>query len=251
MPFRLGDVLRSIVLGQKTELSKVFTFATTITERVLDTLFLVLLGLILGVTLNELPVWLRPAMRVLCLLSFSALLLLLIAPRTESIIKRIIRFLPIRNKLQENLIQFEDQFLIGARTFQNLKSTAIFFIFTCLIWLLDCIAMLITSKAFNIDLSIEQSLFLLVCLGLSSIIPSAPGNIGVYQFVATLVLSVFSISKDTALAYIIVVQGISMLLTLLWGLAGIINLHLGCDQQHNDGALLKDYFRIVKDEKTD
>jgi hypothetical protein len=73
----------------------------------------------------------------------------------------------------------------------------------------------------------------------------------VYQFVATLVLSVFGISKDTALAYIIVVQGISMLLTLLWGLAGIVNLRLGRDIQHNDGALLKDYFRLLKDEKTD
>lgn len=38
LPFRAGELIRSVVLGQKTGISKVYVFATAVTERVIDAL---------------------------------------------------------------------------------------------------------------------------------------------------------------------------------------------------------------------
>jgi hypothetical protein len=74
------------------------------------------------------------------------------------------------------------------------------------------------------DLTLAQSLLLLIALGLSSAVPSAPGYVGVYQFVAVTVLALFGYSQSQALAYNIVTQVSGMFLILLWGLAGLWQL---------------------------
>jgi uncharacterized membrane protein YbhN (UPF0104 family) len=50
------------------------------------------------------------------------------------------------------------------------------------------------------------ALLLLAGLGLGSALPSTPGYIGIYQFVAVTVLTPFGFSRSDALAYILVAQ---------------------------------------------
>jgi uncharacterized protein (TIRG00374 family) len=221
LPFRAGEVIRSVVLGQKTGISKVYVFATALTERVIDALFLILLGLLLVPAIGNVPSWLPPAMRVLGILGLAALLILLIAPRLEHGITTIIFHLPIPGKWHDRLGNFVKQFLQGAASFQKPKRSALFLLLTCLIWLLDGTTTMISAKAFSIDISLSQALLLLVGLGLSSAIPSAPGSLGIYQYTAVTILAIYGYPKSQALAFILVAQAIGMLLTLIWGLAGL------------------------------
>jgi uncharacterized membrane protein YbhN (UPF0104 family) len=55
--------------------------------------------------------------------------------------------------------------------------------------------MMFSGRAFSLDFSLSQLLSLLVGLGLSSAIPSAPGYLGVFQFVAVSVLGIFGYPK--------------------------------------------------------
>jgi len=50
------------------------------------------------------------------------------------------------------------------------------------------------------------ALLLLTALGLGSALPSTPGYVGIYQFVAVTVLTPFGIGRDEALAFILVLQ---------------------------------------------
>ena len=62
---------------------------------------------------------------------------------------------------------------------------------------------------------------LLAGLGLGSALPSTPGYVGIYQFVAVTVLTPFGLSRTDAIAYILVAQALSYVLIGVWGSIGI------------------------------
>jgi len=63
-----------------------------------------------------------------------------------------------------------------------------------------------------------MAMLLLTGLGLGSALPSTPGYVGIYQFVAVTVLAPMGIAKSAALAFIIMVQAYGYVTTLLVGL---------------------------------
>ncbi len=109
-----------------------------------------------------------------------------------------------------------------------------FLLTTVGIWLLDGIGTVITARAFSMELQLTQSLLILVGLGLSSAIPSAPGYVGVYQFVAVTILAIFGYPQSQALAFILVAQAVGMLLTLVWGLIGLWRLGIQANEFGKD-----------------
>jgi uncharacterized membrane protein YbhN (UPF0104 family) len=64
--------------------------------------------------------------------------------------------------------------------------------------------------------------FLLIAsLGLGSALPSTPGYIGIYQFVAVVVLTPFGFSRTDAIAYILVAQALIYVVIGFWGSLGL------------------------------
>jgi uncharacterized membrane protein YbhN (UPF0104 family) len=64
--------------------------------------------------------------------------------------------------------------------------------------------------------------FLLIAgLGLGSALPSTPGYVGIYQFVAVSILTPFGYSRTDAIAYILLVQAMSYVVLAFWGLIGL------------------------------
>jgi uncharacterized protein (TIRG00374 family) len=229
LPFRTGEILRSAVLGYKTGISKIYVLATALTERVIDAIFLIILGMLIIPSIHSLPEWLSPAMWTLGFLGFTVFIVLLFAPHLKKPIVHLIDHFPMPTKWHSSLIEWLEQFLHGAASFQKPSRALLFLLFTCLIWLLDAVGMMFSGRAFSLDISISQSLLLLVGLGLSSAIPSAPGYVGVFQFVAVSILGIFEYPKSQILAFILVAQAIGMLLTLIWGLLGLwtMGIHFG------------------------
>ncbi len=70
--------------------------------------------------------------------------------------------------------------------------------------------------------------FLLIAsLGLGSALPSTPGYVGIYQFVAVTVLGPFGFSRTDAIAYILVAQALTYVVIGFWGSLGIVRYHQG------------------------
>ncbi len=61
-------------------------------------------------------------------------------------------------------------------------------------------------------------------MGLSSAIPSTPGYVGVYQFVAVTVLVPFGFPRADALACSLVLQVMNDAVVTFWGLLGLWQL---------------------------
>jgi uncharacterized protein (TIRG00374 family) len=247
LPFRTGEILRSIALGYKSGISKVYIFATALTERVIDTVYLVILGFLLIPSIKIIPGWLPSAMRVIASIAFIAIIFLLLAPHLETTLRNIIGHFKMLVRWQHYIFQSIEQFVGGAAAFRNFSRALIFLFLTCLIWLLDGTGMLLASRAFSIVLSLQEAILLLVGLGLSSAIPSAPGYIGVYQFVAVSILAIYGYQKSQALAFILVVQAISLLLTLIWGLVGMGALGINIQSLDSDRVKFASSYRDVID----
>jgi uncharacterized membrane protein YbhN (UPF0104 family) len=143
------------------------------------------------------------------------------APFREKLILRIVDGLPLPKKMSQVVSEQITRFLLGMRSLQSGSRLLSFVLLTICIWLVDAIANTIGVRIVSQSLNIGQALILLAALGLSSAIPSTPGYVGVYQFVAVTVLVPFGFSRAAALAYILISQVLNYTLVSFWGLLGL------------------------------
>ena len=61
----------------------------------------------------------------------------------------------------------------------------------------------------------------MAAIGLSSALPSTPGNIGVFQFVTVSVLVPFGVTHTDALAYALILQALNYVVVAILGLLAL------------------------------
>ncbi|MCQ3930221.1 MAG: hypothetical protein DPW16_07155 [Chloroflexi bacterium] len=221
LPARLGELMRSTMIGRKTGVSTSFALATALTERILDALSLVLFSLIAIPFLDaDIPDWLNTAAAVMAVLGVVGLTGFAVAHRFEKVIYTLIKRLPIPQRFQERLTHLVGEFLLGTRAFHHPQRALLFAIMTPIIWSVDMLMSIIVAGAFDLTLYPAEAILLLAALGLASAAPSTPGYVGIFQFVAVTVLVPFGFSRDEALVYIISFQAITYVIVLTWGLTG-------------------------------
>ena len=121
----------------------------------------------------------------------------------------------------EGVLPLAEQVLLGLRAFHHWGRFGGFALFTVVIWTLDATGTMIASRAFGLSFSFSIAMLLITALGLGSALPSTPGYLGIYQFVAVTVLTPFGVARDAALAFIMVAQAVGYAVTLLLGLPGL------------------------------
>ncbi len=166
LPFRFGEIYRSVLLSTKTELSKSYCFGTIVLERMMDLfgLFLFFLILILFYPVpEEIKSW--------GMITLSIFLLFVII---FFIFNKIFN---LRNYIKLNFIK---QFL---KVFIDLKfnSTIAVLFWTIIIWLIYLVDTYLIQYAFQLDMSWKQTLLVLVLTSITMAIPSAPGTIGTFH----------------------------------------------------------------------
>jgi uncharacterized protein (TIRG00374 family) len=226
LPARAGELIRSAIVGIKTGIGTSFVFATALTERIIDAVVLVLIGMILLPSISGFPDWVPIALRVMAAAGLVGLLLLVALPFIEGFIRKVLAKLPLPGTWKIKLSGILGRFVLGTRAFVNPIRAAGFLGLTPVIWLLDGFITVELAKAMSLSLNLSQALLLMVALGLASALPSTPGYIGIYQFVATTILPVFGMTKSEALTFIIFYQGLGILVYLFWGLISLPVLNI-------------------------
>jgi len=101
---------------------------------------------------------------------------------------------------------------------------ALFLVLTCALWFVDAICTVLFASALGVVLSIPAALVLLSALGASSAVPLTPGQIGVYQWVASSVLASYGVAPEPAVLIAIGLQAISYVILLACGAVGVFQL---------------------------
>jgi uncharacterized membrane protein YbhN (UPF0104 family) len=110
------------------------------------------------------------------------------------------------------------------RAFHDWKRLLGFIALTIVVWTIDATGTVLGSRALHLDPAISYPIafILIAALGLGSAVPSAPGYVGIYQFISVAVLTPFGFTKTAAIAYIIFFQALNYLVVGVWGSIGFL-----------------------------
>ena len=225
LPARAGEIIRSVLIARKASLSTSYVLATAITERIMDTVTLVLISVVALTFISNMPVWLVTSAKVMAVIACCGLAFVLLAPRFEPFLHAILHRLPFPERLSARLDALLGQFLLGMRALHSSMRALSFLGLSFPIWIGDGLVTVSVAAALRLSLSVPQGLLLLAALGLASAAPSTPGYVGVFQFVAVTVLVPFGFTHSHALAYIISYQAIIYVVVLIWGPIGLWRLN--------------------------
>ena len=221
LPARAGELFRSAILGKESGKGMSFVLATALTERVIDVVALVLILSAALLWQSDLPPFILNISWGVGVGGLIGLLTVFILSHQEKLLRSLICHIPLPKTWQAIIADQSTRFLTGMRSLQNIHRITKFLAFTLIIWWIDGLSIVIGARILSRTLSLAQALVLLAALGLSSAVPSTPGYIGVYQFVAVSVLVPFGFSQADSLAYIIIIQISGYILVTLLGLAGL------------------------------
>ncbi len=222
LPARAGELIRTLMVSARSGLSKTFVLTTALSERLCDAVALVLISSIVLLTLPERPGWFNYAARPFAIAGMVGVLAILLTPRLDWLWRRILALFPVSRRLAEKLEHILDQVLAGFRAFHDTRRLLSFLALTAVIWFCDAIGVKIGMYALGLHISLPVCYLLITGLGLGSALPSTPGYVGIYQFVAVSVLTPFGFSKGDAIAFILLLQALQYASMTVWGILALI-----------------------------
>jgi len=207
LPARLGELIRAYMLGEIERLSKAYALTTIVVEKTLDGLMLTLILAIL-LPFIPLPSWLRQS-GIFIGSAFITLFILmfLVAYRKDSVlclVDGLLRLVPGLKRL--DLPSRLGPIVEGLATLRSRESTLRLWGWSIFIWIMAALTNYLTFLAMGIAVPFLATPFLLVVLHLGRIVPSSPGQVGVFHYLCILALSLFSVERSLALSYSLVLH---------------------------------------------
>jgi uncharacterized protein (TIRG00374 family) len=220
LPARGGELVRVFMVSARSTLSTTYVLTTALSERAADAIALALISACVLLTLEVKPGWFGPAARPFAILALCGVLSMALLPRFERLCVAVFRKLPCSEGLRSKLEHIVQQALLGIRSFHDGGRLLRFLAMTAVIWFCDGVFTILGAKAIGLSLSLPVAFLLIAGLGLGSALPSTPGYVGIYQFVAVSVLVPFGFSRTDAIAYILLAQALQYVVITALGLIG-------------------------------
>jgi uncharacterized protein (TIRG00374 family) len=221
LPARAGEVIRSLMISSSSGMSRTFVLTTALSERMVDAIALITISAVVLLIVPLQAGWMMKAARPFALLGLVGVAAIALLPMFETFWFRLLGRLPVPERLRGAVEGILRQVLQGIRSFHDAGRLASFLLLTAVIWLLDALVTVTLARSLGIIIPLPVAFLLVAGLGLGSALPSTPGYVGVYQFVAVKVLTPFGLTNSQAIAYIFLFQAMNYAVILFWGLLGL------------------------------
>jgi hypothetical protein len=214
MPARAGDIVRSALVETENAAYVLGTQMMTLAADLLMTSVLVLLLL----TRIETPQWMRRPGELLLAVGALTLFGMIVLAYGSKYLQRALQWLEGKWSWPRGLgvLAMIREFL---RSFILLKSPWLLItlsVITVVLWTLYTFVNWVLLEAAGVSLQWPESaaaaLFVLVVLQLGVAVPTSPGRVGVYHFLAVQALAVFSVDQPMAVSFSILVHLISVII---------------------------------------
>lgn len=241
LPARAGELIRAYNLGKHQGIAVSKVLATIVVERLAD-LLLALMLLAIMLLIYPLPVWFKRGGMVIGIFAFTGcVILILLYSYGETLIDRcrhLLRFIP--KNIFEKLERIGMSFIAGITGLSKNWQALRFIAYTIIIWITEVFIVYLVSSSFDLSLKIIEALFVFLVIGICSIIPSMPGQIGTYEFCGISALEIVNVTGSYATGFVLILHAIVLLGTSSLGLLCLII------QRHNSEDPIKFSFRREK-----
>jgi glycosyltransferase 2 family protein len=221
LPARAGELVRSYLISSRSGLSKTYVLTTALSERLMDAFALVLASSLVLLQVDSKPKWINDVSGTMAIVAGLGIVAVVVLPHTGRFSLMLLEKVPFPSALRPRLLHLVEHTLRGLRAFHDWTRLMGFVSLTGFIWMADVLGAIGCARALGLSMTFPAALLLLSGLGLGSSLPSTPGYVGIYQFIAVSILPLFGIGRDQALAYILVSQAIGYVVITAWGLPGL------------------------------
>jgi uncharacterized protein (TIRG00374 family) len=212
-----GELLRSIVVGQKGSWSKSATLGTIFVEHLWDILVLCLLLFGILWVLPLPPLVQTVAQAGVLALVVGGLLVVLLLSRSEWATRMVgVIANRLSAKLAQRLIGMTERFAAGVRAMEEWSRSLLALVLTVPMWLLLAVSFYFVGRASLIPLGLSSYLFPMVVIALAASIPNPPWNVGMLEILSITTLGVFGVASSQALAFVVLMRAMR-LVPIIWG----------------------------------
>ncbi|MDZ7294872.1 MAG: flippase-like domain-containing protein [candidate division KSB1 bacterium] len=229
LPAHLGELVRAYVIGRKEKLSGSAVFATIALERVIDMVSLLLITA-LTLTLRPFPPSVAIPSEVgtsgyLMLGATAALVLFLVLlkVKTEPALRLANSCLrPFGQGLRERALRLLRDFVAGLMPLRRSADYPVVAVISVLLWVGYLVNLYCVMLAFGLagsGVGLSAALVVLVITTISIVVPSSPGYVGTYHYLAVLSLTLFGVDKSVALSFAVVAHATAVFSVTMVGMA--------------------------------
>lgn len=193
LPARGGELLRILLLGDRSTAKRSEILGSIVPERILDVAALAVLFLVFSIALSsEAPTGLAPGAIVGGLLVAGLIGL----------------FVYHRLRLRGHFEQFAARVRPVARASKLFLHPwgAALFALTIGVWLMEGVVFDLCAEAVNADISFAEATLTMVLASFFSLIPAAPGFVGTYDAAVLFALKAFGVAGGVAVGFVVMVR---------------------------------------------
>jgi len=192
LPLRFGEFLKSFYLEKKIKISKYEAFGSIVLERILDfsSLGFLFIILIQSNLFNKIDSYYQNV--IIGLIIFSLCLITVSYYFNKN----------LKNRLFNKVPKFLYSIIIG---FSNIKTSNILMLIiaSIFIWINYILVVYLVQLSFQLELSLMQSILLLLISTVVLSIPALPGNIGTFEGSVVYTLSLYGITDNFGFGFIL------------------------------------------------
>lgn len=231
LPFRVGEIGRAIVIGQRTSVSTATALSSIVVERLIDLAAVVLMFVVFA---GFIPMDVALSRAATVSAGIVVVLIVLVgiiiwqSARFEVLLRVLLARFPSIHP--DVWVQRFHDFTAGFKLINTPRRLLIVLVTTLLIWVFNIAVATFTMAAF-LPPRIDQAGLMMVAANLGGAAPSAPGGLGPVQFFArTALVLPFNLDATIATAFVFVWSLGQQLILIVLGLIGMLRIGLSFGQ---------------------
>ena len=210
LPGRVGELIRATLVSQTEHVSTPRALGTILVEKILDVMVLLILlgglttvlplpGEVTAIGISAAGLFGVVAVLFFVMNQFRA--------QVTAWVQRIVDPLPLIGRFRPSMIV--DLVLGSADSLRQPKLLALHLIIAPTLWGIALLTNYSVMRAFGLDIPWTAAWLVLVLTNLGMTVPSAPGYVGVYHYIAVLALGIFGVGPDIAAAVAIALHALA------------------------------------------
>lgn len=221
LPARTGELVRAHLGAKAARVSRTHVLATVVAERLVDGLSLSLLFALFAVGMGDSSIargllWVAIGFGIIAFGVLGVLVfrrkILYFATRFQN---------RVDNRASRYTVSRIELFIAGLDPLARPSRAPLIAVWSALIWGVELAVYSCVAIAYAVPLTLPQSVLFLVSVNFSSLIPAAPGGIGVIEAIGSKVLQSIGIQQELALTMVVTQHIIQYLVV---GIPGILLL---------------------------